>query len=290
MKKWFLIGLFLILLAALFMPSVSAEEYNVWDYADLFSAEQEAELAGSIAALEERYDIAFGVLTTDYAEGKTAKTYVEDFCVDNGIGLGRNKESCVVLLIDMDNREAYIATSGEAIRYLTDRRIEAVLDDVFVGLGEGDFYDAAVRFLSSTTGYIEAGIEEGQHNYDTETGEIDVYKRPPGPVFYIVTAAVSLAAALIVGLVFTNSVKQKYRFKEVRTYYPYREKCRINLRVNNDILIDSHISKQYIPPPPPPSSGGGGSSMRSSGSSSSGRSSVSSHSSGRSFGGGGRKF
>ena len=61
----------------------------------------------------------------------------------------------------MDNREAYISTSGIGIRYLTDARIESVLDTVFdEGLSNGDFYGAALGFLKGARKYLEAGMKD----------------------------------------------------------------------------------------------------------------------------------
>ena len=65
----------------------------------------------------------------------------------------------------MDNREAYISTSGIAIRYLTDLRLDKILDRVFdEGLLDGDYYGAAMGFLKGTRTYLEAGIPSDQYN------------------------------------------------------------------------------------------------------------------------------
>ncbi len=66
----------------------------------------------------------------------------------------------------MDNGEAYISTTGIAIRYLTDERIESILDLVFDnGLIDGDYYGAAVGFLKGTEDYLEkGGIPSNQYN------------------------------------------------------------------------------------------------------------------------------
>ena len=64
------------------------------------------------------------MLTTDDTNGKTTQEYADDFfdaIAENGDG--------VALLIDMQNREICISTGGIAIRYLTDARIEDILND-----------------------------------------------------------------------------------------------------------------------------------------------------------------
>ena len=42
-----------------------------------------------------------------------------------------NDQNGSVLLLDMGQREIYISTSGNMIDYLTDSRIDSILDDVY---------------------------------------------------------------------------------------------------------------------------------------------------------------
>ena len=54
----------------------------------------------------------------------------DDFYDEHDFGIG-SRRSGALLLIDMDNREAYISTKGYAITLYSDARIEAMLDDTF---------------------------------------------------------------------------------------------------------------------------------------------------------------
>lgn len=61
------------------------------------------------------------------------------------------------------------------IRYMTDSRIEDVLDDVYGYASDADYYGAASAFLADTETCYANGISKDQYNYDTETGKISRY-------------------------------------------------------------------------------------------------------------------
>ena len=44
--------------------------------------------------------------------------------------IGNDQNGSVLLFRDMGQREIYISTSGNMIDYLTDRRIDSILDDL----------------------------------------------------------------------------------------------------------------------------------------------------------------
>ena len=58
------------------------------------------------------------------------------------------------------------------VRYLTDSRIEAVLDDMYGYAAAGDYYQAAGAFVEDLEVCYDNGIAADQYNYDSETGKI----------------------------------------------------------------------------------------------------------------------
>lgn len=76
----------------------------------------------------------------------------------------------------MDNRELCISTEGKMVRYLTDSRIEAVLDDMYGYAAAGDYYQAAGAFVEDLEVCYDNGIAADQYNYDSETGKISRYR------------------------------------------------------------------------------------------------------------------
>jgi uncharacterized protein len=264
----------MIALLMLAMPlgiyAVSADK-SVMDEAGLFSGTEESMLESSALALSDKYNMDIVITTTENADGKSSREYADDYFDYNGYGRGSDF-SGILFLIDMDNREIYISTSGEGIKYLTDQRIESILDRVFdSGLAEGDYYSAAAAFLDETTFYLEEGIPADQ--YSEDEGSLEPNK------LTAIEAAASLIASLGLGGGFYGSVKSGYRVKNPSNPFSYRNNSIVNLANQDDRFIDKVVTSRIIPRTPP--AGGG---------SSSGRSTTHRSSSGRTHGGGGRKF
>ena len=248
-----------------------AESY-VFDYAGLMSEDEIAALEMQITAMKEKTGWDIFAVTTDYAEGKSTVAYADDFYDE------RTTEDSdgILVLIDMDNREIYISTCGKAIRYLTDARIERVLDDGFYYVSNGEYASCLSAMLSTSEYYYDAGIQESQYNYDVETGAVSEYRTLTWmevvPVFFL---------AVAVGLAIFFGVKKSYSLKGGRYEYPYMKYGKLDLTEHQDQFLRAHTTHHRIQT----SSSSGGSSR-----SSSGRSSTHRSSSGRSHGGGGRRF
>lgn len=248
-----------------------AENY-VFDYAGLLSDGEIADLEMQIADMRERTGWDIFAVTTDYAEGKSAMAYADDFYDE------RTAEDSdgIIVLIDMDNREIYVSTCGKAIRYLTDARIDRILDDGFYYVSEGAYASCLSAMLSKAEYYFDAGIRENQYNYDVETGAVSEYRTLTWmevvPVFLL---------AVGVGLAIFFGVRRSYSLKGGRYEYPYMKYGKLDLTSYQDQFLRAHTTHHRIQT----DSGSGGGHR-----SSSGRSSTHRSSSGRSHGGGGRKF
>jgi len=156
-KKITSIVFILIFIMSIVCP-VYADKKLVVDQAGVFTATEEADLEKDAKALGSKFIIDIVIVTTSDADGKSSRKYADDYFDDNGYGVGEDKDG-ILFLLDFDNREAYISTSGNGIRYLTDKKIDSILDDVFnSGITEGDNYSAAKAFLESTGGFL-ASIE-----------------------------------------------------------------------------------------------------------------------------------
>lgn len=273
-KRLFMIG---CLCCGVFLSMrVSAAKDYVYDQADLLTTEEEAELQKQAEFYNDKWNMNFLVVTTDDAEGKSSMEYADDFydiCF-----LEDSEEDGVLYLIDMDNREIYLSTSGEAIRYLTDSRIAYILDEAFERVVVEDYYGTFAAFFEQTDEYLNSGIPSDQYNYDTETGGSDyyddnLYEEPKQITMSELLIAFAVALAAAIGTV--GVVKAKYQLKFEDFHYNAYTDSEISLSVKSDHLVNKFVTHRRIP--------------RNNGSSGS-RSSVHRSSSGRSHGGGGRKF
>ena len=277
-KPGFLLGLLAVMIFLSCVP-VCAQDLSsyvrVEDGADLLTSEEELQLRAKALELAENTGYDFFVLTVEDARGREAQEVAEDYYMDYETTLDG-----VVYLIDMDNREIYIATSGVMRYYLDDERWNEALDRAFEYVANKQYYQAFSAMLSDTGRYLEAGIQSGTYTVDEDTGEIVYYQEPPQLTLW--EALFALTVALIVGGAFFGIVVGKYKMKIGGYTYSYQDNSRLKLRSRRDELIGHVVTHRHIPKPDPPSghgfSGGGHSST------------VHTGSGGNSFGGGGRKF
>lgn len=273
----------LILFALLFclLPgqAVLAETVStyVFDEAGLFSDSEIEHMDEEIRELKNETDMDYVVLTISDALGKTSREYADDYYESIGVGTHGNY-SGMLYLIDMDNREIWISTEGDMLRYLTDERIDVILDHAFAEISDGNYADSAHSVLQDVSSYITSGIPENQYNYSSESGETDPYFRRGFPVLAL---GFGLAAGLAAALITFFSVKGKYQLTFRTYHYPLAEKSDLKLTVTEDRLVNQFITHRNIPKKQPSSAGG-----RSSG----GRTTTHVSGGGRTHGGGGRKF
>lgn len=270
-KKWMCLFVVVLFALGLFPVISEAEEKRVYDQAALFTEEKVSALEMDIASLRAETTYDFVIVSTDDAQGKSARDYADDFYDENGFGTGQDK-SGVLLLLDMDNREIWISTSGRMIDILTDKRIEDILDNVYAKMTDADYAGAADMFLKDAKYYIEQGIPAGQYRETLkETKPISKTERAirglsMGLVFGAIVSGISCLVIVL-----------RYKGKRGQGEYAYQQAGNMQLTKQNDIFLSKHVTRRKIPKNPPAGN-------------SSKRSSVHTSGSGRTHGGGGRKF
>lgn len=248
-----------------------AAESRVFDDARLFSAGQADALEADIGNLKEELSIDLVIVTTSNAQGKSAREYADDFYDNGGFGVGMEK-SGALLLIDMDNREVYISTCGTAIDYLTDARIERMLDRIQPKVKEGNYDGAAAAFLEETERYVTSGVPAGQFQYEEEPRTLGERLRS----FPLSKLVLFVVISIGVGLLCAGIVAAKYKKGYRKNTYPFQQKSRVHMIENQSIFLHRHVTSRRIQTNNG-GHGGGGSSTHSS-------------SSGNTHGGGGRGF
>lgn len=249
---------------------MAAQKGNVYDEAGLLTEQEIDALDEKITALMEITGWEVYAVTTEDAGGKSAEAFADDFFDSHST----ETEDGVAALIDMDNREIYLSTCGEAIRYLTDERLDYILDEAYGEISEGYYADCLEAMIEGTAEYYERGLPDNQYNYDEETGEVSVYRS-----ITLWEALIAIAiTAVVFGVVF-GGIVGKYRLKFGNYEYEFRRFSNVDLKNSSDVLVNSAVTHRRIPQNTGGGSHGG-----------SGRSTIHRSSSGRSHGGAGRKF
>mgnify|MGYP002225745817 FL=1 len=136
----------------------------------------------------------------------------------------------------------WISTAGKMIRYLTDERIDAVIDAGYDNLKAKNYAEGILEMLNETERYLEDGIPSDQYNYDTETGKISRYRSIT--VYEAIGAAV---IALLCGGGFAAAVLGSYRLKRKTYRYPYESRAKVHFTRRDDQFRHRSITQRRIP-------------------------------------------
>ena len=245
------------------IPDIPTERQKplLVDEAGLLSEEESSTLINKLEEISQRQKNEVAVVTVNSLEGKTAEAYADDYYDYNGYGLGDNK-SGILLLIDMDDRKIWISTSGDAIEYFTDNRIESIINDISKYLSDEEYFDACNIFLNNIQYYIDSGIPEGQYTYSEEEHTLKIV---------LIALGVAAIVAGVTCIVVVNSYKNSKSVSSIN----YIDNNSIVFTKRRDIFINTFTTKTKIERNN--SSGGNGSSTHRS-------------SSGNTHGGGGGSF
>lgn len=227
----------------------AASSQRVYDQAGLFTAEEVTELEKRVAEHRESTNLDIVIVTTDDTMGKTSRDYADDFYDYNGFGVG-DDHSGVLLLIDMDNRMAYMSTTGKAIQIFTDDTIEIITGRVAASLGNGAYAKGVRVFLNEVEDCVNPNI------WGMVLG--------------------CLIIGMVGGTIAVASVWHKYTHGHKADQYELSENSSIYLAGREDVFLRRYVTSRNISSNNN-SGGGGGSSTHTS-------------SSGTSHGGGGSSF
>ena len=241
----------------------------VADYAGMLSADEADSLSRQAQTISDTYGCQPSVVFVRGLNGYSSiMTFTEDFFLQNGYGLGSALDG-VMLLVDVQGREYWIATSGSGIDAFTDAGQIYIKDRFVPYLSGGDWAGAARQFLSDCDVFLK----------QARTGSpYDVGHLPRTWFNPLAAAGNALLGLLAGGLPLRRAKKEMENVRQKQDAEEYITGSRPLLSSREDRFIGSHMSRVPIPRDIGNHGGGGG-----------GGSSVHT-SSGHTFGGSGGKF
>lgn len=132
---------------------------RIYDYAKLLTPEEVEDLENLSNKYSNRREIDIIILTTNNTEGKYVVNYMQDFYEENALGYDKPKGNVVILTVDMENRDVYVAGFYKGKEYLDNNRSEMVRRKITPGLSSGDYYGAFHSFIKTSYKYM--GIKPG---------------------------------------------------------------------------------------------------------------------------------
>lgn len=260
--------------------SDKTEKASIEDQADLLDEWEEENLLEMAAELSEETGFEIRLVTTDLAGGMSTQEYAENY-FESLTSDGPDEASGGSYVIDMDNREFYVATYGKLQYYLTDSRLDTLLDNAYDAISGGDYEATFESMLEDTEDYYRRGIQDGTRIYNEDTGTMTVYHKPkeitPGKVLAALLGG--LAGFLTCFLGVKGSYSMSFSHDDG---FSAADNVRLRLTGQEDRLVNHFITSRRLPRNDPGSGG--------SGHSGGGFTTTHTTSGGYSAGGGGRKF
>lgn len=293
-NKVFAVLASVVILFCSFSPFVVAADLEtapdlVIDNADIFSAEEEAELEQSFAGYIASHGLEIAVLTVDTYEGKEAQAYADDYYDYNGFGYGADRDGLILVYntgkLD-GNRNLTVSTSGKAISLFSDADIDEIFDMMISYIKSGYIYAAFVSFDAAceeavSGDFIFYGDNDGDgYDYDggyTYDGSYDdgyvhvgVYRNKTPLYFIPLAIVIGFVISFIIVKVQASGLKSVRKKADAADYV-----SGVNLTGQRDTFLYRNVKRTPKPKNNTSSHGGG---------------SVHMGSSGRSHGGGSRSF
>lgn len=229
---------------------------SIEDAAGLLDEEEEQQLLERAAALSEETGFEIRLYTTDDAGGEDTQTIAENY-FESMTSDGPDEASGGCYVIDMDSRNYYLATYGEMLYYITDSRLDVLLDDAYDSISSQDYAGTFESMLEDTARFWRKGIADGTRIYNEDTGEWTVYEAPKQ-----ITGAELVLSLIIGGIVFAVvffTVTVRYGMKGAGSDgFSARDNVAVRLRRNEDRLVNHFVTRRQIPRNDDHGSGGGG--------------------------------
>lgn len=239
-------------------PSVDASE-KVYDFANLLTDSEEKDIYYQVQDFIMEHDMDLAIVTIDSNNKGSQVEYADDFYDYNDFGIGSSRDG-VLFLIDMQYRQIYMSTTGDAIQMYSDYRIDQIMNAIYQYMTDTDYFNGISNFIDELSYYASVGYPEMDEASRLSVGQCLKYG-----------AIISAIATFIIMLVLVNKNKL---VRPATTAREYLDKESVVVNNYGDIFMGSNTVKHKIEHS----------------SSSSGGSSTHSSSSGSSHGGGGHGF
>lgn len=139
------------------LPVASKYEY-VYDFANILSDSEEQKLSNLAKEKIKESGLWIGYITYSDAYGRDTQTFTDDFydyyvshIVEKGT---ENQTSGILFAVDMDNREVYINTGGDASSLISSDKAYSLLDKTYQYASDGAYFKCLEKTTDVTFKYL----------------------------------------------------------------------------------------------------------------------------------------
>ncbi|MDD3337463.1 MAG: TPM domain-containing protein [Lachnospiraceae bacterium] len=225
-------------------PSVADTTNNVYDFAGLLSDSERADLEKQIADCAEEKNYRVLVVATDDNPG-TAMAYADDFFDFNEFG-----PDGVVFLLDMDNREQWISTTGVCTADSSDKKASYDSGDIDDILDETTSYASDGDYAKCFSAFVKEVNKKGNILYLLL------------PTFWSLVISLVLAAVAFAAMVGKHQMAEPINNAKIEV-----KTSNMKVGSNSVVFLGNHTTSRRIPRNTGGGGGGGGMHMGGSGTS-----------------------
>ncbi|MFD0958013.1 TPM domain-containing protein [Paenibacillus chungangensis] len=249
-----LLAAFVVVAAPMPNATVHASEETkqlIFDEAGLLDRNELTLLDGMARQYGAEREADIIIYTTSNTSGVDVKKVTQDFYDKHGFGYDKPYGNAVILTLDMNNREVYLAGFYKGEEYLDDSRLDRIRDQITPDLSEGLYYSAFSEYIQTTHRYM--GYEPGVN---------------PDNIFFKGWFQYGVAALLALFIIWRMAANSGGRVTVHSRTYESTDKSGV-IR-HRDQYIRTTVTKRPIPKPTNNNHGGGGGGTTSGGHSHSG--------------------
>ncbi|SFT22117.1 YgcG family protein [Paenibacillus sp. BC26] len=250
----FAIGLIaLVMMLVLPKAAAAATETKklIYDQAHLLSEQEQVELN----ALANKYgadrETDIIILTSDNTENRDVQLMTEDFYDNQAPGYDKPHGNAVILTMDMNNRQVYLAGFGQTEIELDSGRLDKIRNAISPDLTQGDYVQAFTSYIKISHRYMS-------------------FKPGVNPDNILFTIWFQLGAALVIGGIVVSVMVYRSGGRITVTRATYEDASTSGVLEHADQFIRTTVTKSRIPKNKGRGSGGGGGGTSSGGHSHSG--------------------
>ncbi|OIJ15294.1 hypothetical protein BKP35_04690 [Anaerobacillus arseniciselenatis] len=239
--------------------SLAASNQLIYDFAELLTNEEVEQLESLASSYGQETEVDIVILTANHTDGKSIEQFMGDFYDEKGLGFDKPHGNTVILTIDMNEREVYVAGFYKGEEYINNYRADLIREEITPYLSEGDFYGAFKNYMDLTKHYLgiepEAPSQPNVSPPNNQAGPPNNYNPNEeniflNPIFQFLSSI--FMGALVVGIMAYRSSPKKTT--NSRTYL---DEGRSAVTARRDSFIRKTVSKVRKPKNNNNRSGGG---------------------------------
>ena len=225
---------------------VDASE-KIYDFSDILTDEEEQQLKVKIDQFIQDNNMDMVIVTDSFAYSydKKNEEYADDFYDYNDFGMNFEYNSGILLLRNTYVADPYyhMSTTGNAMLYFSDSRINHMLDQIYDDIHAGRYYAGFSKWISYADSYVKQGLPSTASNYQLDkNGDLKLLRTGYHPPLSMAFMG-GLAAALTVVLIMVAKNKM---VKKAHKATEYLNQDSINITKREDTYLRSHTSSYTI--------------------------------------------